>query len=413
MHSKVMFERLWKTGRVKNRFTSTRILPLVRFQSRLSVITSTGEKLSPKELPSSLIKRAQLYDKEFYKLEDQLVKGQNFNVDEQKRFSKCSAVAETLKEYTKTFGELEELNEMINADPSLKADATAELEARIPEFNRVSDNLLTRLLPAHPFADKPCIIEVRPGVGGIEAMIFAQDLTDMYINYARAHRWKYHIISQQPNESGSGILSSVLSIDEPGSYDRLRLEAGVHRVQRIPATETKGRTHTSTAAVVVLPQMADDSEKSTSAYERTFQPDEIRIDLKRASGKGGQHVNTTDSAVRLTHFPSGIVISMQDERSQHKNKAKAFTLLRAKLAEKEQREKEAEGIAARKGQVTTTDRSDKIRTYNYPQNRITDHRCGFTLHDIPSVMAGEILDDIIDALMSHETDEKAKNLSDI
>ncbi|SMN19222.1 similar to Saccharomyces cerevisiae YGL143C MRF1 Mitochondrial translation release factor [Maudiozyma saulgeensis] len=382
----------------------------IRCQSVVSDLTTFSETSHSKELPESLIKKAQLYGKEFLDLEQKLSKGENFNVDDQKRFAKCSSVAETLKIYQDYLSELHELNEMITMDPSLKMEAEIEIQTKIPKFNEISNNLLGKLLPTHPFADKPCIIELRPGVGGVEAMIFAQDLASMYMNYANAHRWKYHIISQQLNESGSGILSSVLSIDEPGSYDRLRLEAGVHRVQRIPATETKGRTHTSTAAVVVLPKLADDSEKSTEAYERTFKPDEIRVDVKRASGKGGQHVNTTDSAVRLTHFPSGIVISMQDERSQHKNKAKAFTLLRAKLAEKEQREKEAAGIAARKEQVTTTDRSDKIRTYNYPQNRITDHRCGFTVHDIPGVMTGDKLDEIIDATRTYETDQKAKDL---
>ncbi|CAB4254507.1 similar to Saccharomyces cerevisiae YGL143C MRF1 Mitochondrial translation release factor [Maudiozyma barnettii] len=381
-----------------------------RFQSQLSDETILNETLQRKELPASLIKKAQLYGKEFLDLEQKLSKGENFNVDDQKRFAKCSSIAETLKVYQNSLLELNELNEMIKMDPSLKEEAEMEINTKIPKFNETSNNLLSKLIPTNPFADKPCIMELRPGVGGIEAMIFAQDLASMYLNYASTHHWKHHIISQQMNESGSGILSSVLSIDQPGSYERLRLEAGVHRVQRIPATETKGRTHTSTAAVVVLPQLADDSEKSTDAYERTFKPDEIRVDVKRASGKGGQHVNTTDSAVRLTHFPSGIVISMQDERSQHKNKAKAFTLLRAKLAEKEQREKEAAGIAARKEQVTTTDRSDKIRTYNYPQNRITDHRCGFAIHDIPGVMAGDKLDEIIDATRIYETDEKAKTL---
>ena len=190
-------------------------------------------------------------------------------------------------------------------------------------------------------------------------MIFAQDLLNMYAGYAQNKKWKFHLISKSENQSGSGIVDAILSIDEPGSYNRLRHEAGVHRVQRIPATETKGRTHTSTAAVVVLPQMGEESEKASDAYERSFKPDEIRIDVMRASGKGGQHVNTTDSAVRITHFPSGIVVSMQDERSQHKNKAKAFAILRARLAEKERQEKEEKERSVRKDQVTTTDRSDR------------------------------------------------------
>lgn len=293
---------------------------------------------------------------------------------------------------------------------SLRDEAELELVQIKPQLEKTASSLLTQLLPPHPFADRPCILEIRPGVGGIEAMIFAQDLLNMYINFAHIKRWKYHLISSSENESGSGIVDAILSIDEPGSYEMLRFESGVHRVQRIPATETKGRTHTSTAAVVVLPQMAEDSEKEADSYERTFKPDEIRIDVMRARGKGGQHVNTTDSAVRLTHYPSGIVINMQNERSQHKNKAKAFAILRARLAEAERKEKEEKARALRKGQVTTTDRSDKIRTYNFPQNRVTDHRCGFNLHDMEGIMAGERLEDVISAMSVYDSDSRAKEL---
>ena len=245
-------------------------------------------------------------------------------------------------------------------------------------------------------------------MGGTEAMIFTQDLLNMYIGYAHSHKWKYRILAQDENESGDGLVDAILNIDEPGSYDKLRFESGVHRVQRIPATETKGRTHTSTAAVVVLPQMGDDSDRAINAYERTFKPDEIRIDVMRARGKGGQHVNTTDSAVRLTHFPTGIVVSMQDERSQQKNKAKAFTILRARLAEREQKLKEEKERDARKEQVTTTDRSDKIRTYNYPQNRVTDHRCGLTLYALDAIMKGERLGEVIDAMRQFDDRERAR-----
>lgn len=279
-----------------------------------------------------------------------------------------------------------------------------------PQYETTSSRLVNKLLPPHPFADKPSLLELRPGVGGIEAMIFTQNLLDMYIGYANYRKWKYRIISKNENESGSGIIDAILSIEEAGSYDRLRFEAGVHRVQRIPSTETKGRTHTSTAAVVVLPQIGDESAKSIDAYERTFKPGEIRVDIMRASGKGGQHVNTTDSAVRLTHIPSGIVVSMQDERSQHKNKAKAFTILRARLAEKERLEKEEKERKARKIQVSSTNRSDKIRTYNFPQNRITDHRCGFTLLDLPGVLSGERLDEVIEAMSKYDSTERAKEL---
>lgn len=362
------------------------------------------------ELHPSLTKRAEKYVDELGELEQWLANGETFDVEKQKKFSNLSAIVDSFRQYQNDLGTYKELQKMVNDDPSLRDEAQQEIQELEPELIIKSQHLLSQLLPPHPFADKACILELRPGVGGTEAMIFAQDLLNMYINYANHKKWKYHITSENPNESGSGIVDAILSIDEPGSYDKLKFEAGVHRVQRIPATETKGRTHTSTAAVIVLPQMSEETEKDSDAYERTFKPDEIRIDVMRARGKGGQHVNTTDSAVRLTHYPSGIVVSMQDERSQHKNKAKAFAILRAKLAEIERKEKEDKERAARKDQVTTTDRSDKIRTYNYPQNRITDHRCGFNLHDITGVMAGERLDDVIEAMAKYDSDKRAKDL---
>ncbi|SCU90597.1 LAMI_0E02784g1_1 [Lachancea mirantina] len=362
-----------------------------------------------KELHPSLLLRAQKYVDELAVLEQWLSGGGTFDVEKQRQFAKFSTIVDFYRSYAEQLANYRDLQQMLE-DPGLKLEAEAEIQATIPSLLKASSDLLNWLLPRHPFADKPCILELRPGVGGIEAMIFAQDLLTMYINYAQTHKWKWHIVAKTENESGSGILDAILSIDEPGSYDKLKFEAGVHRVQRIPATETKGRTHTSTAAVIVLPQMAEETERESEAYERTFKPGEIRIDVMRARGKGGQHVNTTDSAVRLTHFPSGIVISMQDERSQHKNRAKAFAILRAKLAEMERKEKEIKERAVRREQVTTADRSDKIRTYNYPQNRITDHRCGFTLHDIEGIMAGERLDDLIQAVSKHDIEVKAKKL---
>lgn len=391
-----MFSRPLKLLKTRPLWTS------LRFQ--------TTEAIEFKELHPLLIKRAEKHVDELNKLEGLLSKGSSFDVERQKKFAELSSIVDTFQNYKDGLDNYKDLKDMIQQDPSLEKEARIELEEIMPSLIKSSSSLLNKLLPPHPFADKPCILELRPGVGGTEAMIFAQDLLHMYINYAHTKRWKYHITSKSENESGSGILDAILSIDEPGSYNKLRFEAGVHRVQRIPATETKGRTHTSTAAVIVLPQMGEESEKEADAYERTFKPDEIRIDVMRARGKGGQHVNTTDSAVRLTHFPSGIVISMQNERSQHKNKAKAFAILRAKLAERERKEKEESARAARKGQVTTTDRSDKIRTYNFPQNRITDHRCGFNLHNIDGVMAGERLDDVIEAMERYEGATKSKEL---
>lgn len=373
-----------------------------------STVPEGGLKL--KELHPSLLKRVEKYVEELHGLERMLSDGGSFNDTNQKLYAKVSYIKDIRDRYLEQLESLKGLQEIIEEDPSLRDDAQSEYEKLAPELTETSNELLRKLIPPHEFADKACILELRPGVGGIEAMIFAQDLLNMYAGYAQNKKWKFHLISKSENQSGSGIVDAILSIDEPGSYNRLRHEAGVHRVQRIPATETKGRTHTSTAAVVVLPQMGEESEKASDAYERSFKPDEIRIDVMRASGKGGQHVNTTDSAVRITHFPSGIVVSMQDERSQHKNKAKAFAILRARLAEKERQEKEEKERSVRKDQVTTTDRSDKIRTYNFPQNRITDHRCGYNIHDIEGIMSGERLDHLIDAMEEYDADAKAKEL---
>ncbi|CCD26503.1 Mrf1p NDAI_0H03300 [Naumovozyma dairenensis CBS 421] len=366
--------------------------------------TLSSEK--PTVLNRLLLKKAEQNLQEFKKLTDDLSKGVSFDVDNQKKYAKLSSICNIYENYMTSFNDCNELKQMIESDPTLREEAELELKESTKQLSHASSQLMKALLPSHPFASEPCIIELRPGAGGIEAMIFTQDLLNMYINYCHNKKWKYTIMEKNENESGDGIIDATITIDQPGSYDRLRFEAGVHRVQRIPATETKGRTHTSTAAVVVLPKVP---ETGSSGKElREFKPDEVRIDIMRARGKGGQHVNTTDSAVRLTHLPTGIVVSMQDERSQHKNKAKAYAILRARLLDKEQREKDEKERSLRKDQVTTTDRSDKIRTYNYPQNRVTDHRCGYTLYALDAVMNGTRLDEVIDAISDYETFELSK-----
>ncbi|CDR42054.1 CYFA0S08e03070g1_1 [Cyberlindnera fabianii] len=355
-----------------------------------------------------LLKRAEILTKEHHELEEVISKGGNFNLNDQKKFSQLASVVDVYKEYADAVVGYEELKSLLN-DESLKEEAEQEIESTIPQLVSLSQKLTAKLLPPHPFADRPAILELRPGVGGVEAMIFTQDLLNMYLGYAQTKRWRTSIISRTANTQGNGITEAIVEIDEPGAYDRLRFEAGVHRVQRIPETETKGRTQTSTAAVVVLPKITEKGQ-SEDADERSFAQGEVRIDVMRASGKGGQHVNTTESAVRLTHIPSGIVVSMQDERSQHKNKAKAFGILRARLAELERVEQEKEERKKRTDQVSSTDRSDKIRTYNVPQNRVTDHRCSLSLHDVEGVLAGEKLDDIVDELVKHEAHEKSTQL---
>ncbi|AOA64100.1 Translation release factor [Komagataella phaffii CBS 7435] len=359
------------------------------------------ESISP-----TLLKKASRLSSQLKDLESKLSSSDEFSYQDSRDYSLLVSTVETYNEFLRETENVEELQRMLHEDPSLKEEIESELTQAAPKLKRLTSKLKTKLLPPHEFADKPCILELRPGIGGSEANLFTEDLLSMYEKYAQHHRWSYEIISRNPHPSGNGLVDAAIVINEPGSYNRLRFEAGVHRVQRVPATESKGRTHTSTAAVVVLPKIDEDD----TSLNRTFLPDDIRIDVMRASGSGGQHVNTTESAVRVTHIPSGIVVLIQDERSQHKNKAKALTILKARLAEKERVEKEEKELAERKGQVSSTDRSDKIRTYNFSQNRITDHRCGYSLHNVEGCLNGYKLDEIIDALLDKETAEKSDEL---
>lgn len=330
------------------------------------------------------------------------------------RLSKLGHVVSELQEYKSAEAEYAELKTMME-DPQLKEEAEAEFEETRAKLEKLALDLQGQILPSNPFLDRGTLLELRPGVGGSEAMLFTENLLEMYQLYASKRRWKTDLVAITPNPAG-GITEAILSIDYPGSYERMQFEGGVHRVQRVPATESKGRVHTSTAAVVVLPQMNEDSSGNTDEAERSFGPNEVRIDIMRSRGAGGQHVNTTDSAVRLTHIPSGIVVAMQDERSQHKNKAKAFMVLRARLAEMERVKKIAEEKSKRTAQVTTTLRSDKIRTYNYVQNRITDHRCGFTSYHLEEIMVGgetSRFDEIVDAMDKYSKEETIRELIEV
>lgn len=335
---------------------------------------------------------------EYLVLEKKMIQGADFDPETSKKFSTYSSVVDRYSSYKEGLESASVLAEMVNeeSDDDLAAEARKELfDEVIPSIKKAVADLNKRLLPEISHSDKPALLELRPGVGGSEAAIFAKDLLNMYTNFANSKRWPYSL-------QGDGILS----IDAPGSYNLLRHESGVHRVQRIPATETKGRVHTLTAAVVVLPKISEGNEASLKSDERLFAPGEVRIDTMRAGGKGGQHVNTTDSAVRLVHLPTGIIVQQQDERLQPQNKAKAFAILRARLAALERDKEIAAQKKLRTDQVTTTDRSDKIRTYNYPQNRVTDHRCGLSVHDIAGTMGGERLGEIIERVEEAEFEER-------
>jgi peptide chain release factor 1 len=305
---------------------------------------------------------------------------------EYKHLRDLAAVAEP---YIAALDGVADAREMLDSGDEEMADLAreeiAELEGQIPGLE---EQLREMLLPRDPDDSRDAIVEVRAGAGGDEAALFAQDVSRMYQRYAERRGWKMELIEASESSSG-GIKEGIFSLKGDGAYGALRFESGVHRVQRVPATESQGRIHTSTCTVAVLPE-ADEVEVEIKDAE-------LRIDVFRASGPGGQSVNTTDSAVRITHVPTGLVVSIQDEKSQHKNKAKAMKVLRARLYEQVKREQQEKEAAARKSQVGTGDRSEKIRTYNFPQSRITDHRINYTAHNLSGVLDGD-LESLIDEL---------------
>ena len=318
-----------------------------------------------------------------------------------KEEAELSPVAEAYLAYKKAGQTIDESLEMLQSerDEEMRDMLKAELAAARDDKEELEKQLKILLLPKDPNDMKNVIVEIRAGAGGDEAALFAADIYRMYVKYAEDHGYKTEMISL--NEIGlGGFKEAIFQINGAGAYSRLKYESGVHRVQRVPETESGGRIHTSTITVAIMPE----------AEEIDFHLDlnECRFDVFRASGNGGQCVNTTDSAVRLTHIPTGIVVSCQDEKSQLKNKDKALKVLRSRLYEMELRKKHEEEAAVRKGQVGTGDRSEKIRTYNFPQGRVTDHRIKYTSHRIDDIMAGS-LDEIIDKLIAADQAEKLAN----
>lgn len=318
-----------------------------------------------------------------------------------REFAELDPLVSIITNLRKCEQEREELREMLHdpeVDDEMTALARTELHEIQDKIEALWHELRLKLLPKDAADERNVVLEVRAGTGGEEAALFAADLFRMYQRYADLKGWKVQVLSASESDAG-GYREIVAAISGRGVFARLKFESGVHRVQRVPETESGGRIHTSAATVAVLPEPEE--------IDIEIRPEDIRIDTMRASGAGGQHVNTTDSAVRITHLPTGIVVTAS-EKSQHQNRARAMQVLRARLFDLERRKAEEARAAERRGQVGTGDRSQRIRTYNFPQGRVTDHRIGLTLHKLPQVLAGEGLDEIIDALIAdHQTRQLA------
>lgn len=312
-----------------------------------------------------------------------------------------SKIVEAYREYKKVKEEIAESQKLLAdaEEEEMKELARAELQTLKEKLVNLEKEIKILLLPKDPRDEKNIFLEIRAGTGGEEAALFAADLFRMYAKFAEMNRWHVEVVSQNPTGLG-GFKEIIALIEGKGVYSRLKYESGVHRVQRVPITESSGRIHTSAVTVAILPE-ADEVEVEIN-------PNDLRIDVFRSSGPGGQSVNTTDSAVRITHIPTGIVVSCQDEKSQHKNKAKALKVLRARLWDKMMEEQRAQISEERKSQVGTGDRSERIRTYNFPQNRVTDHRLGLTLHRLDSILEGD-LNELLDALHTHFQAEALKS----
>jgi peptide chain release factor 1 len=328
--------------------------------------------------------------------------------DDMDHFRKLSQERAEIAPVVEAFGEYRRAGEDVAAaeemsrDPGMKEFAEDEIRAGRARQAELAEDLQRMLLPKDPNDDRNLFLEIRAGTGGDESALFAGDLFRMYARFAERNRWQVEIVSESPGEAG-GYKEVIARVVGQGAYSRLKFESGGHRVQRVPATETQGRIHTSAATVAVMPEADDVSDV-------LINPADVRVDTFRASGAGGQHVNKTDSAVRLVHNPTGIVVECQDARSQHKNREQAWRILAARIKDKQVREQQAKEASERKSLVGSGDRSDRIRTYNFPQGRVTDHRINLTLHKIDAIMDGDLAD-LLGALASEHQAEQLASLS--
>ena len=354
----------------------------------------------------NLFSRLESTEKRFEEINEELcnpeiLSDQNKYKSLMKELKNLTPIVEKYREYKvqqKNLNEAKEILEESGIEKEFKEMAEAEMETAKENINKISDELKILLLPKDPNDDRNVIIEIRGGAGGEEAALFSGVLFRMYNMYAQERRWKVEVLNSNETQLG-GFKEISFMISGEGAYSRLKFESGVHRVQRVPDTEAQGRVHTSTVTVAVLPEAED--------VEIDINPTDLQIDTYRAGGAGGQHVNKTESAIRITHLPTGLVVECQDERSQYKNKDKAMKVLKSRLLEAKRAEQESAVAEERRSQVGTGDRSERIRTYNYPQSRVTDHRIGLTLYKLEDILNGN-LDEIIDALI---TADRAAKLS--
>jgi peptide chain release factor 1 len=356
--------------------------------------------------PSIAVKLAQLSAR-LHELNDLLSsEGATADLDQYRKLTRehaeISPVVELYSRYQKTEADVQSAQEMLR-DPEMREFAESEQREGKEKLSQIEAELQKQLLPQDPNDERNIFLEIRAGTGGDESALFAGDLMRMYSRFAERQRWKVEVVSQSPGDMG-GYKEIIAKIIGQGAYSKLKFESGGHRVQRVPATETQGRIHTSACTAAVLPEADEVSDV-------ILNPQDLRIDTYRASGAGGQHVNKTDSAVRITHLSSGIVVECQDDRSQHKNKAQALAVLRARIKDKQIREQRAKEAATRKSLIGSGDRSERIRTYNFPQGRVTDHRINLTLYKIDQVMDGD-LNELCAALMAEHQAEELAALSE-
>jgi peptide chain release factor 1 len=329
----------------------------------------------------------------------EIIKDQNTYQKYSKEHRQLSPIIESFREYLSIQKEIEKNRSLLHdPDQEIKALAREEIDSLKSQLSQIEEQIRVLLLPRDPNDEKNIILEIRAGTGGEEAALFAADLLRTYLKYAELKKWKTDILTQNITGKG-GFKEIIILIEGNNVYSRLKFESGVHRVQRVPETEAQGRIHTSAVTVAVLPEAED--------VDIDINPEELRIDTFRSSGHGGQHVNVTDSAVRITHLPTGLVVTCQDEKSQHKNKSKAMKVLRSRLLDMQQKEQDSRISEERRNMVGSGDRSERIRTYNFPQGRVTDHRIGLTLYKLEDILGGQ-LDTIIDPLITHFQAEALK-----